>query len=346
MRTTVFFATNRAVTGDGTSPMHYAGEAGPAGAPTTTTHAVAMVDGTDLARFTPGQISQIDHVSTGDFQAAVQDDLAGGRNLLLFLHGFANSFSDGITRAAFNREFLAASGVPAADCTVVAFSWPSRGVVVDAKDVLPGLALGPLSLVLKLVGVTASPLARAYFEDQAAADASGADVAGFITRLKPVFAKVRRGNGRVFVLAHSMGHRVLRGAIQALPGRATLFDEALLAAADTDFAEKGAGPPWLRAAGRFCTRISQYASTGDQILRLSQVVNNVQRLGRDGPIDRTDAIAYPPAQYRLVDCSGLVDPGSDTGIDTSHQYYRRIPAVRDDMAKVMAGGGRQGRTVL
>ena len=346
MRATVFFATNRARKGDGTRPEHYAGEAGPAGSPVTPTHGIAMVDGTDLDSLAAGHIDQIDGISDGDFGRAVRDDLTGGRNLLIFVHGFANSFSDGLTRAAFNRDFLAASGVAAADCTVAAFSWPSRGVVINPGDILPGVLLGPLSLVLKVVGVTASPLAGAYLEDRAAADGSGADFAAFINRLKPAFTRIRQNKGRVFLLAHSMGHRLLRGALPALRGATALFDETLLAAADADFAEGKAGPAWLGAAGRLSTRVSQYVSGADQILRLSQVVNGVQRLGRDGPVDRTDTGAYPPAKFRLVDCSGLVDPGPGQGIDTSHQYYRRIPAVRDDMARVMAGLGRQGRTVL
>ena len=42
-----------------------------------------------------------------------------------------NTFEDGIMRAAFNREFLAASGQPSTDTTVIAFSWPSLGQIVS-----------------------------------------------------------------------------------------------------------------------------------------------------------------------------------------------------------------------
>jgi len=60
----------------------------------------------------------------------VAGDLSNaGRNLLVFIHGFDNTFEEGITRAAFNREFLAASGKPETNTTVLAFSWPSLGKI-------------------------------------------------------------------------------------------------------------------------------------------------------------------------------------------------------------------------
>jgi len=52
-------------------------------------------------------------------------------DLLVFVHGFDNTFSDALTRAAFNREWLAASGLVGTDTTVIAFSWPSLGQVVS-----------------------------------------------------------------------------------------------------------------------------------------------------------------------------------------------------------------------
>ena len=350
MNTTVFFATNRLRSGDGTKASDYAGESGPAGLPGRVTHAMGFVEGTDLAQLEAGSLTRIDGVEPDDFSAALQADLTSGRNLLIFMHGFANSFTDSITRAAFNREWLAASGVAAADCSVVSFSWPSRGIVVDPNDIIGGIALGPLTLALKLIGITASPLANAYFEDQAAAKASAQDVVSFLDRLRPAITKVRRRGGRVFLIAHSMGNWVMENALNrwaamGLP-RTTLFDEAISAAADAPFGEGGAGPAWLQALGKLSGRVSLYHSSGDDILRLSQVVNNVQRLGRSGPIDRTDAALYPKDRCRFVDCANLADTGPNLTLDASHQFYRRIPAIRDDMARVMTGKGAGGRVVL
>lgn len=350
MNTTVYFATNRQLTGDGTKAGDYAGESGPAGLPGRVTHAMGFVEGTDLATLESGRLASIHGVDADDFSASLQADLTSGRNLLIFLHGFANSFTDSITRAAFNREFLAASGVPAADCSVVSFSWPSRGVVVNPGDIIGGLAMGPLTLALKLLGITASPLANAYFEDQKAAAASAADLVSFLDRLRPAIQKVRRRGGRVFLLAHSMGNWALENALNhwaamGLP-RTTLFDEAISAAADSPFLENGTGPAWLTHLGKLSGRVSLYHSAGDQILRLSQVVNDIQRLGRSGPGDRTDLTRYPRDHWRFVDCEKLSDTGPGLSLDSSHQFYRRIPAVRDDMARVMAGKGAGGRVNL
>jgi len=104
MNTTVFFATNRIRSGDGSKASDYAGEAGPAGMPGKVTHAMGFVEGTDLATLQSGRLASIQGVNEDDFGDAVQQDLTSGRNLLIFLHGFANSFTDSITRAAFNRN--------------------------------------------------------------------------------------------------------------------------------------------------------------------------------------------------------------------------------------------------
>lgn len=351
MNSTVYFATNRQLKGDGSDASHYAGESGPAGLPGRVTHAMGFVEGTDLSKLEAGRLASIQGVQADDFSSSLQADLTSGRNLLIFIHGFANSFTDSITRAAFNREWLAASGVAAADCSVVSFSWPSRGIVVDPADIIGGLALGPLTVALKLLGITASPLANAYFEDQAAAAASAGDVISFLDRLRPAIAKVRRRGGRVFLLAHSMGNWVLENALNewaksgGLP-RSLLFDEAISASADSPFAEDGTGPAWLVHLARLSGRVSIYHSAGDQILRLSQVVNNIQRLGRSGPADRTDVTRYPKDRCRFVDCENLTDDGPGLSLDSSHQFYRRIPAVRDDMARVMNDKGAGGRVVL
>ena len=78
-----------------------------------------------LTADTVGAITSIQNTTQGGFSQSAIDDLSDpGRNLLIFIHGFDNSFENAITRAAFNQQWLAASGVPAAETSVVAFSWP------------------------------------------------------------------------------------------------------------------------------------------------------------------------------------------------------------------------------
>ena len=47
-----------------------------------------------------------------------------------------------------------------------------------------------------------------------------------------------------------------------------------------------------------------------------------------------DAGLFPPAVYRMVDCSGFTD--YDNGFAGSHQYYRRSASVRTEIAALMA----------
>jgi hypothetical protein len=55
---------------------------------------------------------------------------------------------------------------------------------------------------------------------------------------------------------------------------------------------------------------------------------------QDGPLHRFDTTRFPPERYRMVDCSDDHDFADD--FQNSHQYYRRSPTVRADIAAVMA----------
>ncbi len=126
--TTVYFASNRATTGPATEWPSYGAHIVAPTDPSQIRYAVAFVDGTDLNAEGSGGITAIESDRLGDFDDEVKGDIVGsGKNLLVFIHGFANSLKDGITRAAFNREWFAASGLPQADTTIIAFSWPSLG---------------------------------------------------------------------------------------------------------------------------------------------------------------------------------------------------------------------------
>jgi esterase/lipase superfamily enzyme len=141
MPTTVYFATNRVVTNSADAVNGYQATMIPPSSPQDITYGTAFVDGANVATGATGVVSQINNVGHGQFsQEAIGDLSAPGRNLLVFIHGFDNSFSDAITRAAFNREWLAASDQPGASTSVIAFSWPSLGkafsLPVPQKDYL------------------------------------------------------------------------------------------------------------------------------------------------------------------------------------------------------------------
>ena len=318
MTTTVYFATNRTVNHPQDRPGNYSFNIVSPMKPEEVTYATAFLDSANLTADTVGAIRSIQDINQGGFSQAAIDDLStGGRNILVFIHGFANSFENAITRAAFNREWLAETGVDAADTTVVAFSWPSRGQVITPP--FPSFA---------------------YRWDQTTAGQSGFHLMSFFANLLPIVETARANGRRTFLLAHSMGNWALQAAVESWfahgNGDADLFDEALLAAPDEISTSFDFGPfGRLSALSRLARRISVFHNRGDKVLDiLSETLNGSHRLGQDGPRNGGDIGQFPTATYRMVDCSGFHDYVAD--FQGSHQYYRRSTGVRDIIANVMS----------
>ena len=314
---TVYFATNRVLTGPADQLASYGESVVAPSDPNAVTYGTAFVQEAGLDADTVGAITRLQDIEQGQFGAAAKGDLSDpGRNLLVFIHGFDNSFENAITRAAFNQQWLEKSGVAAASTTVVAFSWPSLG---------------------KLIGIPFPDLA--YRSDQTKAGQSGLHLMSFFANLLPLIDAARAKGNRVFLLAHSMGNWALQAGVESWfvhgNGDADLFDEAFLAAADEvyntfEFAPDGR----LSALSRLARRISIYSSERDDVLKLSMAVNlGAKRLGQDGPHDRANTARFPAAAYRMVDCSGFQDYSFD--LASSHQYYRRSPTVRANIANTM-----------
>jgi len=313
---TVHFATNRVLTGPADQVTSYSPSAVSPSDPTAVTYGTAFVEDAGLDADTVGAIKSINNVRQGQFSESAKGDLSDpGRNLLVFVHGFDNTFENAITRAAFNQQWLEQSGVPAASTAVVAFSWPSAGKLIGKP--LPSLA---------------------YRDDQRRAGLSGLPLMTFFANLQPLIDAARSKGNRVFLLAHSMGNWALQAAVESWfvhgNGDALLFDEAFLAAADEVHNTFGTTPPGrLSGLSRLAKRISIYSSQRDEVLKLSSAVNLARRLGQNGPDDGTNAVLFPPAKYLMVDCSSANDYAFD--LASSHQYYRRSPQVRADIAKTM-----------
>ena len=316
MAVTVYFATNRQVT----TPTDYKSYGTSIVQPTQPqeiTYGTAFVEDAGLTADTVGAIKSIQDISKGGFSSQAVADLSNpGRNLLIFLHGFDNSFEDAITRAAFNQQWFLKSGVAGANTTVVAFSWPSLG---------------------KLISVPI--LQEDYFHDQMMAGQSGAHIMSFFANLEPITKSARTKGQRSILLAHSMGNWALQAGVESWfahgNGAANLFDEAVLAAADERYDSFSfPAPGRLSDLKQLAKRISIYFSTADAVLCLSMFLNlGAQRIGQRGPHDRLDASLFPPGTYRMVDCSDFDDYNRD--FQGSHQYYRRSPKARADIASVM-----------
>ncbi|MFO1120103.1 MAG: alpha/beta hydrolase [Rhodospirillales bacterium] len=316
MLTTVYFASNRVLAGAPELVGSYSKGLQPPSDSANVVFGTAFVSGIDISTNRQGKIDSIQNVELGKFASDPAGDLAGGgRDLLIFIHGFDNTFEDAITRAAFNREWLAASGVATADMAVLAFSWPSLGKVVTP------------------------PILRAdYLHDQQMARLSGTHLMGFFQVLKPIVADARAAGFRTFLLVHSMGHVALQSGVENwfLHGDADthLFDFAVLAAGDCGFdAFDQPGLARLSGLSRLAERIAIYYSQVDNVLQVSFGVNLVPRLGQDGPRHRTDTAAFPATQFRMVNAAGFRD--YDFNFFTSHQYYRMSPLARASIIQNM-----------
>lgn len=319
--TTVYFATNRLPLNPFQAPW-YGFEAAPQTA-AGLIFAEASVSGTNLADESSGTIDAIGNVSDTSFAADTRTALTNSpRDLFVFVHGFANAFEDAITRAAYNQLWLARAGIAAADMDVLAFTWPSAGA---------------------LISVPPHYATDAYTADQLRAGASGYHVAHFLNEL----ANLVKGfdpaaKRRVILLAHSMGNWALQGGVEAFfyqfPPPPLMFDEVILAAAD-EVAETFEVPNGGRLSflPKIAKRISVYASEIDVAMFLSMAVNRNDRLGFKGAENKDNQTLYPPATFRSVDCTSIDDYSWIDPPDATHQYYRRSPTVRADIAALIAG---------
>src|SRR5689334_21403926 len=137
--------------------------------PQEITYGTAIVDGIDIAANGQGFVSEINDTKQGGFSDQAFATLSNpGTDLLVFIHGFDNTFSDALARAAFNREWLAASGLPGTNTTVVAFSWPSSG---------------------RVVGYLVA--AEVYLANQNMAQSSGIALMSFLANLEPLIGAAR-----------------------------------------------------------------------------------------------------------------------------------------------------------
>ena len=86
MDTTVFFASNRVLTGAPDDPASYGGAMQPAESGLGMVYGSAFVGGLDLASNNAGTITSIQETALGQFPEAAATDLGdGNRNLLIFI---------------------------------------------------------------------------------------------------------------------------------------------------------------------------------------------------------------------------------------------------------------------
>lgn len=146
------------------------------------------------------------------------------------------------------------------------------------------------------------------------------------------------GAEKIHLIAHSMGTRVLTGALRTLAAQAVTspvpeFHQVILAAPDIDAAifERDIAEKIHGAA----QRITIYASANDKALALSKKLHGYPRLGDAGPRIRV----FPALRkYEVVDASEV-----ETGL-LGHAYVGDSVTVLDDLRGVLSGieAGRRG----
>ena len=317
----VLFATNRARLPDTAAGLPDFGDTALPSTQDALLCATATVSDIAIDQPDAGNIVAISEITQGGFAAGdLAPVLASQNDVLVFVHGAANSFKDGITRAAYNKEWLGHAMIDGVSSVydVVAFTWPARSYVIA-------------NIVGDLVD---------YRHDQTEAEASAFHFGLFLQQMQALRARI--GNRRLHLLCHSMGNYMLGAAVEAIFAGNTapatpLFDEVVLAAADeiaTTFSTPNGGR--LANLWRLGREITVYFNNDDILMAISHIANQNFRLGYDGPPNAADTGFFSPNVYEFVDCTGVNDYISDE-VDRSHQYYRQSPTVRTDIVMTLGG---------
>ena len=224
----------------------------------------------------------IDEQPADEFFAGLADRVGASRKkeAFVFVHGFNTTFDEAAHRTAQLAYDLRFDGAP------VFYSWPSQGGLIQ------------------------------YSIDETNADWT-------VPHLKDFLVAVARRSGAasVHLIAHSMGNRALTSALRRISyemqDEQPLFDELVLTAPDIDAQvfEQDIVPAILPTA----ERVTLYASSNDEALKLSKTVHGYRRAGDSGS-------------------ELMVIPGIDTidvsTVDTSlvgHLYYGDNATVIADM---------------
>jgi esterase/lipase superfamily enzyme len=212
--------------------------------------------------------------------------------ILLFVHGFNNTPEDAaFQRAERLQELLNKWRKKMA--IVVSVVWPCQDNSIKAAE---------------------QTIVR-YFGDQTAADASGFAYARALERLRDWQTQNAADNDsclkRINVLAHSMGNRVFRQALNVWckhflgDSPPLIFRNVLMAAPDivNESLEPGAEGEYIPQAAR---NVVVYFASDDLALRSSKVANLAnriasRRLGHTGPEDMTKV----PRNVTAVDCDNI-----------------------------------------
>jgi esterase/lipase superfamily enzyme len=208
------------------------------------------------------------------------------KEAFVFVHGYNVTFEAAAQRTAQMAYDLKYPGAP------IFYSWPSQGKLLD------------------------------YAVDET-------NVAWTVPNLKKFLLNIahRSGASSVHLIAHSMGNRALTSALQSvayeMKDAPPLFREVILTAPDidADVFRRDLAPAIVKTANR----VTLYASSNDEALKLSKTVHGYPRAGDSG------------GQLVVVPGIDTVDVSS---VDTSllgHSYYGSNGTVLADLLDLLEG---------
>lgn len=227
----------------------------------------------------------------------------GRKKVVVFIHGFANTFDDAIRRLALVSEGAKYPGIP------LVLSWASAGepiVRLSSADGYSGLG---------------------YLNDGRTADQSCADFQQVLEQVIDVF-----GSENVIVLAHSMGGQLVDYFLTGCPGYAVPWSSSrkienlILAAPDVDLAAFSK-PTHVEKVLSAVNNFTLYVSANDLALRFSQDAGGQRRrLGQGGP-DR-----FLADKIMTIDATTV-----EKSDDLNHAYVFDFPQVKRDLSDVFHG---------
>jgi esterase/lipase superfamily enzyme len=218
---------------------------------------------------------------------------------LLFIHGYNNTFLDSMTAAA---DLVLKYDLSHVFC----FSWPSYGDWLNYKG------------------------------DQAHAQQSAPAVGSWFANM---LAQLSDKDPLLHLICHSMGNRVLSGALQTIKVAAPhvlnkrYFEHAILAAADVSW-DAFVQETQLKMLPPLSQWVHIYTNGNDLVLAISGTINHNARLGAFGP---DQSFPQMPSQTIWIDCTAVGSLGEPGNPFSGHRHYRLSRPVIVDIQAVLSG---------
>jgi esterase/lipase superfamily enzyme len=255
-------------------------------------------------------------------------DSSGSANLVIYVHGLGNTYSDAIAGAANLGLALQAAGYGG---LVIGFSWPSYSEFV---------ALFPSYYATSRPPQNTSGTIR---------DNINGSVGSFQTMLKLLQSiQVNNKPIKISIISHSEGNLMVMWGMANNPPITPTLNHSILLAADISAAMLQGGQPGSMITENF-NDVSVYFSGTDPDLCYSDYEffafhdqTYPTRLGLIGPFAYPAAVSVP-TNVTGLDCSQVtVNLGSQTNV---HSSYMSLPSVLSDMTSVLTGAVPVGRAL-